>query len=164
MTGRNPRTLANLIKNHGDDIWLGPDGNADRGDRYSHRPYKPPTEGPPPVTNSTPTTGQAVRLLATALRVTVLGRAAIDPIDANAPAGTQGRRIAAHNALLDLAKPGRDRFCGYTADSALTGPCILVDGHRNATFDDSTTHMDAKQRDRAIRYLVHSDPDPKQRA
>lgn len=41
MTGRDPATLDNLIDRYGDDVWLGPDGNADRGDRYSSKPAKP---------------------------------------------------------------------------------------------------------------------------
>lgn len=104
---------------------------------------------------------------------TAAGRPIIDPVDASAQLGTQRRRIKAHNALLDLARPGTDRFCGYEEESrtplrggrATAGPCVLKEGHHEPGYDtDFPRHMDAEQRDRAERYLTHSDPDPARRA
>lgn len=106
---------------------------------------------------------------------TIFGRPAIDPIDASAPAGTIERRIAAHNALIDLARPGQHRYCGLKSHTRKAGPCILVEGHSPAKFDVDRprnaqnqatyfTCMDVEQRDRAERYLVHSEPDPERRA
>lgn len=88
----------------------------------------------------------------------------VDPIDSAAPRGTQIRRIAAYNALFDLARPGEHRYCGMYY-SPVSGPCVLRADHQKAGYDDASLgHMDAEQRDRAIRYLVHSEPDPDKRA
>lgn len=171
MTGRDPAVLHRLIAEHGDDVWLGPDGNADRGDRH-HRPdlTRAANRKETPMTDKTPRKSatadeatRAVRNLVGAIRTIVLGRTAIDPIDASAPAGTQHKRIAAYNALHDLARPGHDRYCGYSS-SALIGPCVLREGHADSQYDRAVSHMDVEARDRALRYLVHSDPNPEQRA
>lgn len=128
------------------------------------------------MTDTSKTTNvQAVRTLVGVLRTAVFGNIAIDPIDTSAPSGTQVRRIAAYNALHDLAKAGRDRYCGRTDATKAGGPCILRDNHSPATFDvrrrgdqnnieSHYTCMDPEQRDRALRYLVHSEPDPNRRA
>ncbi len=108
-------------------------------------------------------TAKQVRQLVAVLRTAFSGTIAVDPVDKDAPVGTQIRRIAAYNALHDLAKPGRDRYCGARM-SAMAGPCILRDGHTDAAFDETCAHMDASQRERALRYLVHSEPDPAKRA
>lgn len=85
-----------------------------------------------------------------------------DPFDANAPRGTVARRILAHNALIDVAVPGTDRICGIDVGP---GPCVLREGHVFPRYDDDhPNHMDAEQRDRAERYLSHSDPNPDTRA
>jgi hypothetical protein len=87
----------------------------------------------------------------------------VDPISATAPKGTQVRRIAAYNALMDLAVPGRDKYCGTVG--LMLGPCVLKQDHEAPMYDDGASlHMDVEQRDRALRYLVHSDPDATKRA
>lgn len=130
------------------------------------------------MTNTNRTTGSTandVHRLVGILRTVVLGRPVIDPIDKSAPRGTQIRRIAAHNALVDLAKPGEHRYCGQTGHTRAGGPCVLREGHSDADFDSEPapersmfgrtyTCMDVEQRDRALRYLIHSDPDPSNRA
>lgn len=104
------------------------------------------------------------------IRRTAVGRPAVSPFDDKAPVGTVRRRIAAHNALLDVAQPGRDRICGIEEESygnaaVSGGPCVLKEGHHRPGYDDSfPRHMDAEQMHRAERYLIHSDPDPKTRA
>ena len=95
---------------------------------------------------------------------TAFGHPPIDPFDASAPRGTVERRIAAHNALMDVAKPGRDRICGASSGSVNDTPCVLRQDHAPALFDDRWSHMGVEQRDRARRYLVHSEPDPARRA
>jgi hypothetical protein len=98
---------------------------------------------------------------------TAAGRPVIDPLDASAPVGTHIRRIRAYNALMDLAVVGRDRICGKTPQHSpgTAGPCVLREGHAAPEYDDHyPDHMDAEQRDRAERYLTHSDPDPDRRA
>lgn len=90
------------------------------------------------------------------------GLPAVDPFDKNAPAGTVRRRIRAHNMLLEIAVPGQDRICGADAGNS---NCVLVAGHNPPYYDDAETHhCDPEQRDRAIRFLIHSHPDPRQRA
>jgi hypothetical protein len=123
-----------------------------------------------------PSTAAQVKQLVGLIKTAVLGRVAIDPIDKDAPFGTQIRRIAAYNALQDLAKPGADRFCGSTRHTRGGQPCVLRDGHLpsqfDATFHPGTSTVDtndyrclsADGRERALRYLVHSDPDPDKRA
>jgi hypothetical protein len=101
--------------------------------------------------------------LATAIRVDTLALGMIDPISGTAPVGTQVRRVAAYNTLMDLAVIGRHRFCAKVAEPGM-GPCVLRADHDHATYQPGVTHMDAEQRDRAIRYLVHSEPDPERRA
>lgn len=173
MTGRDPALLGNLIHLHGDEIWAGPDSDAngfDRGDRH-YRPDLIQThdrrlnEGKHLTMTEAPkmTGPQALKLFTDTIRTVMLRRPAIDPIDSSAPLGTQHRRISAYNALFDLARPGRHKYCGYRAAS-LKGPCVLKDGHADSKFDDTTAHMDVEQRDRAVRYLVHSEPDPARRA
>jgi hypothetical protein len=88
------------------------------------------------------------------------GMPKISPIDADAAPGTQRRRIAAHNALLDVATPFKDRICGQDTNGR---PCILKDGHKPSEYD-TTSHLNAEGRERAMRYLVHSEPDPAKRA
>lgn len=94
----------------------------------------------------------------------LFGQPVIDPLDKSAPPGTLARRIHAYNALRDLAKPGRDWYCADERTDDGT-PCILRHDHRNARFNVSgNQHMTVADRDRARRYLVHSEPDPEHRA
>jgi len=172
LTGRGPEWVRRLAADNGDSIFFGPDGDADRGDRHSQRAEQrraAANRKDTPMTRPTPTTGKPgdttkqLKQLVGLIRTAFTGDVAVDPLDKDAPLGTQHRRIAAYNALHDLAKPGRDRFCG-TRTSAMTGPCVLRDDHKPSEFDDVASHMDAEQRERALRYLVHSDPDPAKRA
>lgn len=168
VTARNPQVLADLIADHGDTIWLGPDGAEGRYDRYSF-PTPANREDAPTVT-STPskTSADAVKLAKTVkalvgmTRTVVFGRVMIDPIDANAPVGTQVRLIKAYNSLHDLAEPGTDRFCGLREGEQ--GPCVLKENHPPSLYDDGLRHMDATQRETALRYLTRSNPDPAKRA
>ena len=174
MTGRDPHVLADLIAHDGDDIWLGGEPGGDGGDR-NYRPdliarndrkfASRQRKEPPPMAN--PLTDRLSAAVDN-LRGT-FNLASIDPFDAKVP-GTVRRRIKAHNALLDIARIGRDKICGEqgtrvgNTDSYLHGPCILKAGHESSRFVDNWDHMDAEIRDRAFRYLAHSDPDPATRA
>lgn len=94
----------------------------------------------------------------------LFGQPVIDPLDKSAPPGTLGRRVHAYNALRTLAKPGRDRYCASedTDDGTL---CVLTELHPDNRFNTSgNPHMTVADRDRARRYLVHSEPDPERRA
>lgn len=103
-------------------------------------------------------------LLITELR-RASNRPVIDPLDKSAPPGTIRRRIDAYNALRELAVAGRDRYCGAPLSGfGMDQVCILKDGHRPSLYDPSTPHMGVEMRDRAERYLVHSEPDPARRA
>lgn len=102
------------------------------------------------------------------------GAPRISPVDPKAPVGTQRQRIAAHNTILDEAKPFADRICGdegYNARNgrAVHGPCVLKLGHtpsdyRDTANDSSDGHVDAATLHRAKRYLIHSEPDAGKRA
>lgn len=85
------------------------------------------------------------------------GQPTTDPIVSSDPSATTAERIAAHNALLDLANPGRDYYCGKRSRDSLHGPCILKDGHRPVIFDPHRTWscMDATGREQAQRFLIH---------
>lgn len=98
-------------------------------------------------------TAEAWRMLTALYRTIRSGSIAVNPVDQHAPIGTQVRRIKAYNTLQMVAKPGRDTFCGFTSD-AYPAPCILRRGHEDGTYQDGNRHMDAEQRDRAIRYLM----------
>jgi hypothetical protein len=169
MTGRDPQQLADLIARFGDDVWLGIAGQSDRGDRHSQRAERrraaaerKDTTVTGPSKSTSPQTAKAVKDMVGILRTMFTGTVAIDPVDKDAPAGTQRRRVAAYNALQDLAKPGRDRYCGFAGSGG--SPCVLRVNHHDSRFDDTTVHMTAEQRERAFRYLTHSNPDPAQRA
>jgi hypothetical protein len=99
-----------------------------------------------------------------------LGQPRISPIDPNVSPKAQRTRIAAHNMILSEAKPFADRICGQRptgihGENVLAGPCVLREGHVNdgypGTYDG---HADAETVARAKRYLIHSEPDPAQRA
>lgn len=105
-------------------------------------------------------THEALRLLTAAWRSIRRGELSISPVDQYAPIGTQVRRIKAYNTLRLAAKAGTDMFCGHTSID-YPRPCILKRGHEDATYEDGNRHMDAEQRDRALRYLMlRSAPKP----
>jgi len=102
------------------------------------------------------------------------GQPRIGPIDPNAPIGTQRQRIAAHNTILDAARPFEDRICGAEGYNVKTGeplhgPCVLKADHVSSDWRDTQNgsgdgHVDAACLARAKRYLVHSEPDKAKRA
>lgn len=122
------------------------------------------------MTSTTPRSSNDSTAAKVAANRAATGRPIVSPFDKDAPVGTTRRRIKAHNALLDVAVIGVDRICGIEEESqadgsTTSGPCVLREGHRSPWYDNQYPyHMDAEQRDRAERYLVHSEPDPDKRA